>query len=157
MTKTPPIADLQRLLLALHPLGPLLGPLGLREDGGGPALPLDSLNAGDAELERRIHAEFSYGRQLRIVIGALDSLLDGTGAADDPRLADFRAMAARLRAIEADARSQRIARVRHALAELAAWRTVDPDAYAELAGQAASTLGIEVPEASNGSNRRRRA
>jgi hypothetical protein len=152
MTDAPPLADLQRLLLALHPLGPLLAPR-----GGGEALPLDALNAGDPELERRIHAEFSYGRQLAMVIDALEAVV-GHLAPElraEPRVAALHELATRLRDLRADMRRQRIASLRRALAEVGELRESDPEAFAELAGEAAAAL-VDHATAGNGATRQSR-
>lgn len=140
MDANSPFADIQRLMLAMHPLSPML-------QGGGPS-PVDA--AGDSAIERRIQAEMPTALRLELLFQAVGALIEHAklpaAARKDPRIVDFVEAGRQIEAVKARARSERIRDVKRAVDELAAWRREDAEAFAELRDHLESALGVELPK-----------
>lgn len=140
MDANSPFADIQRLMLAMHPLSPML-------QGGSPS-PADA--SGDTAIERRIQAEMPTALRLELLFQAMDAVIDHAklpaAARKDRRIVEFIEASRQIEAVKARARSERIREVKRAVDQLAAWRKEDAEAFAELRDHVESALGVELPK-----------
>ncbi|WGF88352.1 hypothetical protein [Marinivivus vitaminiproducens] len=139
MESSSPFADIQRLLLAMHPLSPLLNPAGAPSGA-----------SGESPVERRIQADMSTAQQIDLLFRAVSALIEHgklpAAARKDPRIADFVEAHDRIEAIKARARDERLRNVKRAIDDLAAWRKHDAEAFAELRDHVETALGVRLPD-----------
>lgn len=88
-------------------------------------------NSSAPAIERDVLQQHSYGRQIGRLMDALSVLVERlpAGAKDDPRVADFKALANDIARIKNDARAPRLERLQQ---DIEALREEDPKAYRQL-------------------------
>jgi hypothetical protein len=88
-------------------------------------------NSSAPAIERDVLQQHSYGRQIGRVMDAVSVLVERlpAGAKDDPRIADFQALARDIARIKQSARLPRLERLQK---DIEALRLEDPKAYAQL-------------------------
>ena len=88
-------------------------------------------NSSAPAIERDVLQQHSYGRQIGRLMDAVALLVERLPAAakDDPRIAEFKALAADVARIKKSARLPRLERLRE---DIEALRQEDPKAYAQL-------------------------
>ncbi|MGF1562420.1 MAG: hypothetical protein ACFB3T_09610 [Geminicoccaceae bacterium] len=145
-------ADLQKMMLALHPLGPMFG--ALNQQSQGTELALDDSNCEDPALERQIHAAYSYGHQLTLVMEALRVLLDAhkpeLDKAQQSQLSAFWEMIDDIDGLRAKHRARQLRAGKRTIDAIAALADSDPEAYAKLLEHMRNVLPEPPNSAGNG-------
>lgn len=141
------LAALQRMLLAMHPFGAMLGETAggaASDDAQTAAGPITPYNTSQPGVERALLEAISYGRQLDGLMRAVEVLLrrvePSLTAEERAELVPYHQLRDEIAAIKQQARARRVAQLRRSVHEITALHRDDPEAFAQLSADMAPLL-----------------